>query len=238
MLFSLKFKIIFKIAALLLLALTVAFLFIPFTASVKTSMIASEYMYGSGKTLSSETDYREVNYFDYTDAHGEAMEYIFIAVLVLCIAVIIASFFVKFLDKVFFAALPLIAIVLYIIVLDGADVNHVLSSGRPVNIGGLYVRTEKTIRYSLSIAPIILLALATITQAAYGALDIVKKIKEKNAATASMNNEDASAEQADDNAQAQQNERFDDLKKYKELLDQGIITQEDFDEKKKQFLGL
>jgi predicted Zn-dependent peptidase len=30
----------------------------------------------------------------------------------------------------------------------------------------------------------------------------------------------------------------DELKKFKELLDSGIITQEEFDEKKKQLLGL
>ena len=30
----------------------------------------------------------------------------------------------------------------------------------------------------------------------------------------------------------------DELKKYKELLDSGIITQEEFDAKKKQLLGL
>ena len=35
-----------------------------------------------------------------------------------------------------------------------------------------------------------------------------------------------------------QNENIDELKKYKELLDQGIITQEEFDAKKKQLLGL
>ena len=30
----------------------------------------------------------------------------------------------------------------------------------------------------------------------------------------------------------------DELKKYKELVDEGVITQEEFDEKKKQLLGL
>ena len=35
-----------------------------------------------------------------------------------------------------------------------------------------------------------------------------------------------------------QKENIDELKKYKELLDQGIITQEEFDAKKKQLLGL
>jgi predicted Zn-dependent peptidase len=36
----------------------------------------------------------------------------------------------------------------------------------------------------------------------------------------------------------QQTSSADELKKYKELLDQGIITQEEFDAKKKQLLGL
>ena len=41
----------------------------------------------------------------------------------------------------------------------------------------------------------------------------------------------ASAPKTDDSATEQ-------LKKYKELLDMGVITQEDFDAKKKQLLGL
>jgi predicted Zn-dependent peptidase len=36
----------------------------------------------------------------------------------------------------------------------------------------------------------------------------------------------------------QQTSSADELKKYKDLLDQGIITQEEFDAKKKQILGL
>ena len=39
-------------------------------------------------------------------------------------------------------------------------------------------------------------------------------------------------------AQATQSNSMDDLKKLKELLDAGIISQEEFDAKKKQFLGL
>ena len=37
---------------------------------------------------------------------------------------------------------------------------------------------------------------------------------------------------------AQQTSGADELKKYKELLDNGVITQEEFDAKKKQILGL
>jgi len=36
----------------------------------------------------------------------------------------------------------------------------------------------------------------------------------------------------------QKNDSFEKLKKYKELLDSGIITQEEFDTKKKEILGL
>lgn len=39
-------------------------------------------------------------------------------------------------------------------------------------------------------------------------------------------------------AQPKESGSFDDLKKLKELLDEGIITQEEFDAKKKQILGL
>ena len=40
------------------------------------------------------------------------------------------------------------------------------------------------------------------------------------------------------NAPVNQNNSIDDLKKFKDLLDSGIITQEEFDAKKKQLLGL
>ena len=36
----------------------------------------------------------------------------------------------------------------------------------------------------------------------------------------------------------QETSNADELKKFKDLLDSGIITQEEFDEKKKQLLGL
>ena len=41
-----------------------------------------------------------------------------------------------------------------------------------------------------------------------------------------------------DNTQIIQNSSADEIKKFKELLDSGIITQEEFDAKKKQLLGL
>ena len=48
----------------------------------------------------------------------------------------------------------------------------------------------------------------------------------------------AKKEAAPIQATANQHDEVDKLKKYKELLDQGIITQEEFDKKKKELLGL
>ena len=46
------------------------------------------------------------------------------------------------------------------------------------------------------------------------------------------------AEVEEEAAVPPKNVNVDELKKYKELLDQGIITQEEFDTKKKQLLDL
>ena len=43
---------------------------------------------------------------------------------------------------------------------------------------------------------------------------------------------------AEEVVQAPKEPNIDDLKKYKDLLDAGVITQEEFDAKKKQLLGL
>ena len=51
-------------------------------------------------------------------------------------------------------------------------------------------------------------------------------------------NEDIERAQAPQGQIVQQTSNADELKKYKDLLDQGIITQEEFDAKKKQLLGL
>ena len=50
--------------------------------------------------------------------------------------------------------------------------------------------------------------------------------------------EDIEKSKAPQGTIVQQTSTADELKKYKELLDQGIITQEEFDAKKKQLLGL
>ena len=54
-------------------------------------------------------------------------------------------------------------------------------------------------------------------------MDYVSEYKIENPVTNSNNNQPSQA---------------DELKKYKDLLDSGIITQEEFDAKKKQLLGL
>lgn len=46
------------------------------------------------------------------------------------------------------------------------------------------------------------------------------------------------AKELKDNSNIQNSSNADELKKFKELLDNGIITQNEFDEKKKQLLGL
>ena len=52
------------------------------------------------------------------------------------------------------------------------------------------------------------------------------------------NNETNSNVQKNNSAYTQTNDDIAELTKYKELLDKGIITQEEFDAKKKQVLGL
>lgn len=58
------------------------------------------------------------------------------------------------------------------------------------------------------------------------------------AAAANRSNKNANNQQADDAPQATQNNSMAELEKLAELKDKGILTQEEFDAKKKQILGL
>ena len=63
----------------------------------------------------------------------------------------------------------------------------------------------------------------------YGIRDIEKELPNNdNTIIVNVNNSDISKQQSDD--------KFEQIKKYKELLDEGIITQDEFDEKKRELL--
>ena len=66
------------------------------------------------------------------------------------------------------------------------------------------------------------------------------RVKAHNRRIEKLHNEKVAAHKAKEQQQAvaQQGSAADELKKFKELLDSGVITQEEFDEKKKQLLGL
>ena len=53
-----------------------------------------------------------------------------------------------------------------------------------------------------------------------------------------LSDEEWESEQAAAQQSSQQTSAADEIKKFKELLDMGAITQEEFDAKKKQLLGL
>lgn len=174
MLFTPKFKIVVKIAAFALIAASLLFLFIPFEAKL-TEKIVSRPGYNSGMrtVISTEHTYGEKNFFEYMEGHGGALEYIFVVVLALCAIAIAVSFFFKPAEKVFFALLPLLALVLYIAVLVRSDTSYSLGISKPVQVAGRYLHTEISIRYTLSILPAIATALAMLAQVFVGVIDII-----------------------------------------------------------------
>lgn len=201
-------KSIIKAVALLLLALSFLFLFVPSEAEVKEKIIARPgYNSGARKVLSTETSHMDRTFFEYAERHGGALEYIFASLLVLCALAVIASFFFKPADKIFFAALPLIALILYIVILLSTDTYYSIGRSDPVKISGIYLHTERSVKYSLSLVPAVATGLAMLAQLFNGVFDIINAKKAKAAAEApSESSESYEPSEPSESSEASENE--------------------------------
>lgn len=232
--------------------LTLSLLFLAVISS--TATIASElYAVSGGKRYNVETTYDRIrgNFFhrmSYLNDEGftPVLETIFLVLLISTIIIAILSCIpkLKALNKPYFLALSLATVALCVTVMIDGDCSHHLDITGPVYFEGLKVYLETSIRFyigELMLATLIACSLAL-------ALDIIVKIilpLAKNKKNIPMQANAVSpvtptkmTEPASPPHTAFSGSVPEELKKYKDLLDAGIITPEEFEAKKKELLSL
>ncbi len=183
------------------------------------------------------------------------LEIIFLAVWILSIIISVLAIFdkLKIFRKIYFLAPNIAALVLFLCVIIGGNSHSNSWCCIASSYGYLYgieVRYEELFRYVL-IGPgttliIIMLSLAIILKLidSLNLIDFV--VVDKNSFKEVETTAKTSAEQ--NNIDSEENANLstghvttcsiEEIKKFKELLDLGIITQEEFNTKKKELLGL
>lgn len=240
--------------AVLLLLLGFLFLLIEGTVETKESVWAISVSNGERVDLDSEYSYGSENFF----GRMRRLEYIGFSVLLEKIAIaafalglcyMVASIFVKFLKKIYFCAIPLSVVGLLIAILIENDTLYSVPnlSDSLGHVYGYNVFSNTTIEFDLVLIPsIVCVFLAFALMLAASVLEMVAKKRlgsercDQNITVAPVN--EANGLEVVEKATTVQNCETtvlaEDLKKFKDLLDAGIITQEEFEAKKKQILGL
>lgn len=221
-----------------------------------------EYSYKYGVNFFDRMDIKSTNGF------GNGVEVFAIIFIVITLGLLVASIFVKFLKNFYFSAAPLLASIFMCIVAGEGDTSYVIyHKYLGTTSGGYKAYTEKTVRFNMvAYGPIItFLFFVFFTMLAAGIMYMIYKRLEKQqieAATPALAIEGMEApvaempveeelveeepveeepveEASEGTIDVQREENtMDLLKRYKELLDTGVITQEEFDAKKKELLGL
>ena len=236
--------------AIVLLTIAILLFFVKINATYETE----KWLVTTSGTnvLDSSTFTSGRNYFEQIDelkeyGFGVTNEIFLLVSFGISIAVIIASFFVKFLRKIFFAAFPLIATVFCIILIFDISDGYVIRHDLIGMYNGYRLYEHQTVQFGISyIAPLILSALSFISLCASGTVEFVSKRKEK---TSNANNiefieydkqiyNSKNTSNIKNTQETETDISINNITKYKKLLDQGIITQEEFDAKKKQLLDL
>lgn len=241
-----KTELLLRIAKIVLFALAFFWLL---GYQISTTETQELYTMSGGQRYIIETKYNSfwtdfLGRMSYLDSIGFApvLEVILLIVVALNIIVAVAAIFPKFaiLNKPLFLAFPLAVVVLCIAVMVDGDCSHLIGIEGPLYIDGLNVYLKEEVRFYLWLEPFlicwsaafiisilpsvwILLKNKIITPKNNAPLPIVNKIEKENFPQETRATNDAILEE---------------LKKFKELLDMDIITQEEFDAKKKELLGL
>ena len=241
-----KGKLILHIAKLTLLVLAFLLLVIISFSATETQEL---YATSGGQRYSVDTDYNyfSTNFFgrmSYLSSEGFApiLEIVFLVVLVINIVVAAVAMIPRceILNKIYFSVLPLAAVVLCIVVMIDGDCDYVLDIEGPVYLEGLKVYLEKDVSFNMILVPSLIgCILAFVISLVPGVLSLLKS---KGAKIQNDGVTSSIAPQVADK-QTPQASTFigsvpDELKKYKDLLDLGAITQEEFDIKKKELLGI
>ncbi len=232
-------KLIFLILAFLLLVI------IKIPAQERTTL----YVVSGGPRQGTIIDYNDLsmNFFGKvaylnSTSYGAALEIVFLVVLGINIVVAAAAINPRFeiLKKIYFSALPLAAVVLCIVVwVEGKGI-YTLDIETLWSTMTERAYVEETVGfYGSPIFTLFGCILAFVISLVPGVLSLLKSKGariQNDGVTTSITPQVA-------DKQTPQASTFigsapDELKKYKDLLDLGAITQEEFDTKKKELLGL
>lgn len=199
-------SLVLRICALVLLVVAIALLFLPVSATRREEMWGVSY----GQRVDLDTDYNSFhvsNYFkviDRVDGYGYDVFWnvAHVILLVLALGVVVASFFVKFFRKFFFAAVTLALIVVVFLAVDRLDTRFVITG--PKYLGSLYgykIYTETNIKFYFEyVTGIIFISAAFLTQFLSGLFYQIAAKKEKLAMAAAAANVEAEAcEEATEN---------------------------------------
>lgn len=196
--------------------------------------------------LDAEWDYSNHNFFERMDrvsseGFGVEMEFLFLALFGAALAVVVVSFFVKHLRPFYFSVFTLLLFVFCILLALEADTWYMIDSEYLGTLYGYRVYQGESMRFGISYIPqIVLVSSAFAIQFAGGMISFILARKEKaleKAMSEQVEEAPAVADVSNDSFVAVESP-VTVLSRYKELLDAGVITQEEFDEKKKQVLNL
>ena len=208
--------------------------------------------------LDSDWSYDNHNFFErISELQDEGFdittEILLIVSFGVAIAVVITSFFVKFLRQFYFSVFPLVIVILCIVLTADISDGYILDMEYIGTLYGYKVWDRTTVQYTVNYIPQIIIASnAFLFQCAAGILAFIVSRKEKaikNEMSYAAENEMACVDEnelacVDENAKTETTPQddtisnIDAITKYNDLLNAGIITQEEFDAKKKQLLGL
>ena len=218
-----------------LLVVAFVLLFAEDLTTYKTEM----WIGNSGNTQDSEFHFSNHNFFQRMETLNRkgfevTIEYLLLASFAAALIVVIASFFVKRIRPFYFSVFTLLIIVFFIMLAEDANTTYVINHDYLGTIYGYNIYKHTTIEFGISYIPqIILVFFAFAFQIGGGILSFIVARKEKTLKKAT-NEQTADTQYAPAVADASNDSCVTTLLQYKTLLDAGIITQEEFDAKKKQ----
>ena len=240
-------NLILRIVAIALLVTSFTLLFISGTTIYKEAAwgVSSS---GDRIDLDPEWEYGIDNYFGRMEilsdeGFGTGLEVFILIVLALAIGVLVSSFFIKFMRKIYFAAVPLVLVVLCIVFMTDADTWYVLEHEYLGMAYSYRVYEEDLVKFSFSIVPSFCCAIvAFLAHTVSGVFDLIICKKEKALAAADAEeiaNEQNLANTVSEDAMGDESKSIsDEIARYRKLCDDKLITEEEFDKKRKELLGL
>lgn len=194
----------------------------------------SEWMIFNGRyvTLDSSYSYREHNFFERMEILNDAgfniiNEIAMVLLIALTLIIIFLSLFKKVFGKMIFAIVPIAAIVFEVLIMLDGDTNY--------SLGGVYlytVNSSTTVNFGLDLIPTIILTVVAVALFITARVFEMKSDKEDTEVPAIRISSLKATPEATVSSDGE-----DELIKLKKYLDCGIITQEEFDAKRRELLG-